>query len=369
MTPVPDGTPGSIRRVLFISHTHAFGSFRVGSHHYARALAQRGIEVVHLSTPISAAHRLTGRVRPDTARAIPVGPTVDEAGVVHLIPRPTLPRPHGPFRVARHLRRQGISPRFDAVLLDQPLLWDTSVRTLSGRLVYRPTDLYPVGTKARLQRMILAEADGVIATSAEVLRGLDGPHVPTLDIPNGVDADRFAAPNETSPRPPVCVYVGALDPRFDWPQVIAWARAMPEVRFVIAGPDAAPPGDLPTNVELPGAIAYDTLPTLLQRAAVGVLPLSDDPLNAGRSPMKLYEYLAAGLSVVATATPVIATDESVGLYAYRDGGEALESLQRALTRPTPNLAGVLRARAEDWDAKADALLGFLEHLPHGGRSA
>ncbi len=46
-------------RILFLSHTHAFGPFRVGSHHYARTLARGGAEVVHLSTPLSPAHRAT----------------------------------------------------------------------------------------------------------------------------------------------------------------------------------------------------------------------------------------------------------------------------------------------------------------------
>ena len=44
-------------RILFLSHSHPFGAFRVGSHHYARVLSERGADVVHLSTPISLIHR------------------------------------------------------------------------------------------------------------------------------------------------------------------------------------------------------------------------------------------------------------------------------------------------------------------------
>lgn len=345
-------------RILFLSHSHAMGPFRVGSHHYARTLAQRGADVVHLSTPVSLAHRVTGRVSRADDAVIPRGPHV-EAGVAHLIPRTTFPRPFGPFRVANELHRHGIRPEFDAVLIDQPLLWDETVRSLTPRLVYRPTDLYPDGVKAQQQRLIVAAADGVVATSTEVLHGLGSVTVPSLVLENGVDAAHFAPPPvETGPRPAVCAYVGALDDRFDWAQLAAWARANPGARFAIAGPVADPPVTLPENVALLGPIAYEAVPALLHGARVGLLPLSDNPLNAGRSPMKLYEYLSAGLAVVSRETPVIHADEGSGVFTYGglDGGAALE---RALRHPSPNTAGIRRAAAESWDAKTDALERFV----------
>ncbi|WP_394278582.1 glycosyltransferase, partial [Microbacterium sp.] len=294
------------------------------------------------------------------AAALPRGPHRDTDGVTHLIPRTLLPRPYGRFRVARELTRHGIRPAFDAVLIDQPLLWDDSVRGLSPRLVYRPTDLYPAGVKADLQRRVVAAADGMLATSTEVLRGLGPLTIPGLVLENGVDAARFAG--SAAARPAVCVYVGALDKRFDWAQLDAWARAHADVRFVVAGPAAAPAVALPGNVELLGAVPYDRLPALLQSARVGLLPLSDDPLNAGRSPMKRYEYLAAGLAVVSRETPGIRSEESAGLFAYDDPDAAARALERALAFTSPNTAGVARAAAESWEAKTDALWAFVRGL-------
>lgn len=360
----PEGTAGAMHgRILFLSHSHAFGPFRVGSHHLARTLAQRGAEVVHLSTPISVAHRVTGRVSASAVAGVPAGPDRDADGVTHLVPRTALPRPYGRFRVARELAHHGIRSPFDTVFIDQPLLWDDSVRALSPRLVYRPTDLYPAGLKQRLQQEILAAADGVVATSAEVLRGLGTLDMPTLVLENGVDAARFTPAAAADARPAVCVYVGALDERFDWSRVASWARAYPDVRFVIAGPAATPPVTMPANVELLGPVAYDSLPALLHSARVGLLPLSDDPLNAGRSPMKRYEYLAAGLAVVARETPVIGGDADAGLFTYTDATAADDALRRALAHPSPNAEGMRRAAVESWDAKADALTAFVRGLP------
>ncbi|MCC9055269.1 glycosyltransferase [Microbacterium sp. F2E] len=348
-------------RILFLSHTHAFGPFRVGSHHYARTLARSGADVVHLSTPISLAHRLTGRVSRTESAALPKGPYRDADGVAHLVPRTTLPRPYGPFRVARELGRWGLATTFDAVLIDQPLLWDASVRPLAPRLVYRPTDLYPDGVKAGLQQRIIAASDGIIATSAEVLRALGEVSAPALMLPNGVDAARFGDSGFAA-RPDRAVYVGALDGRFDWARVIAWARTHPHVTFAIAGPSASPPASLPSNVEVLGPVAYDALPTLLHGARVGLLPLSDDPLNAGRSPMKLYEYLAAGLAVVARSTPVLGADEATGVFTYTGPADADAALERTLAHSSPNVAGVARAAEESWEAKTAALVGFVEGL-------
>lgn len=349
---------GEKLRILFLSHTHAFGPFRVGSHHYARSFARSGAEVVHLSTPISLAHRVTGRVSLESMAAVPRGPTRDIEGVTHLVPRTLLPRPFGQFRVTAELKRNQINPAFDAVLIDQPLLWDSSVRGMSRRLVYRPTDLYPSGVKAEAQRRIVHAADGVVATSGGVLEGLGTIAAPAVVLENGVDSERFS-PEVSGERPPVCVYVGALDARFDWHQLHAWARLNPTVRFVIAGPFPASPPGMPDNVELIGPVPHDALPGLLHRSRVGLLPFSDNPLNAARSPMKLYEYLAAGLAVVARETPVLQADPDAGLHTYSDPSGATTALERALASRYANLAGMRRAATESWDAKADQLLSFI----------
>jgi teichuronic acid biosynthesis glycosyltransferase TuaH len=350
-------------RILSLSHSHAFGAFRVGSHHYARELALLGSDVVHVSTPISRPHVALGRISASEEAAVPRGPHRDADGVTHLVPRTVLPAPYGRFSIARELSQHRIATSFDAVLIDQPLLWERSVRSLSTTLVYRPTDLYPAGVKQRLQQRIVAAADGVIATSSEVLRGLGAIHQPSLVLTNGVDAARFnLPPSDSDPRPPVCVYVGALDARFDWEQVASWARARPDIRFVLAGPMPASPPEVPSNVDLVGAVPYSELPALLHGARVGLLPLSDDPLNAGRSPMKLYEYLAAGLAVVARETPVIAGDASAGVLTYTGAGDAVDVLNRGVEHPSPNTAGEARALSESWSTKTARMTAFVQHL-------
>ncbi|GAA2986477.1 hypothetical protein GCM10010460_23370 [Microbacterium terrae] len=343
-------------RILFVSHTDPYGPFRIGSHHLADALARDGHDVVHLSTPISAVHLITRRVSRAKAAATPVD-SVGEAGVRYLVPRTLLPAGIGAFRVTRRLRRLGLRG-FDMVLIDQPLLWSRSLLRVAPAVVYRPTDEYPSGMKARLQRDAIRRVDGVIATSRPVLDRLGPLPFPSTVIENGVDTERFHTV-DWRPRPEICVYIGAFDSRFDWNQTMAWAGRFPRWRFVLAGPAATPPAALPVNVELLGPVPYESVPRLLAEARIGLLPLSDDPLNRGRSPMKLYEYLASGLSVVSRQTEVVHPDPARGVFTYTDAANAAEALQDAIRHASPNAAGVEHALGQAWTTKARRLLEFV----------
>ena len=108
-------------------------------------------------------------------------------------------------------------------------------------------------------------------------------------------------PGERSTR---AIYVGAFDNRFDAAALRAAALALPIKHFLLAGPGGkrvAGALRLPNILAL-GAVEYRRLPALLRDCAVGLLPFSQKAANAGRSPMKLFEYAAAGLCVAATSS-------------------------------------------------------------------
>ncbi len=346
-------------RIVFLSHTDPFGPFRVGSHHLSRELARLGHEVVHLSTPVSLAHLVTGRVRWARLAQTPPHSFVD--GVRMIVPRTLLPAGLGAFSVSRELRRRGLTD-IDLALIDQPLLWSRSAATIAQTFIYRPTDEYPSGIKARRQAAILQVADAVVATSHRVLEALGDTGLPALVIENGVDVEHFP-PRSESPRPATCVYVGAFDSRFDWDQVRRWAEESPAWRFRMIGPLGASPTALPDNIELFGPADYDDLPRLLADARIGLLPLSSDALNRGRSPMKLYEYLSSGLQVVSRETAGIRTALDVGIHTYTDPVSASEALRASMDAPTPNIAGATHAASQSWKIKARALVEFARSVP------
>src|SRR6185436_7137771 len=87
---------------------------------------------------------------------------------------------------------------------------------------------------------------------------------------------------------------------------------------------------LPQNVSLAGPVDYADLPKTLVRYRVGLLPLSDEPTNSGRSPMKLYEYLASGLNVLTRATGPITARGLRDVHSYPDQESAVAAYRRAL---------------------------------------
>jgi teichuronic acid biosynthesis glycosyltransferase TuaH len=346
-------------QVLFVSHTHEAGVFKVGSHHLAREFALAGHEVMHVSSPFSLAHRLRDPARDEGSRwAASRQVRVDRFGVRHVVPTTLLPaRFHTTGYLRRLLHEQGFAaPRFTFV--DQPLMAHPALCRLGRTTVYRPTDTY-TGQAGAMQRRLVRSVDGVAATSYEVLRRLAlDVRTPAVVIENGVDFRHFACPPDPRPRDGV-VYVGALDGRFCWDTVRALAEQERTEPFSIAGP--LPPGGappIPPNVRLLGAVDYAEVPEILAAHRVGLLPLTAADENRGRSPMKLYEYLAAGLSVVARRNDGPLARPIPGVTTYDTLDDARTALRRALRDPVPNAAGIEAAAQQGWSGKMRELEAF-----------
>jgi len=81
----------------------------------------------------------------------------------------------------------------------------------------------------------------------------------------------------------------------------------PKWSFVLVGPlgiDTSPLRGL-ANVRLLGPRPYAALPSYLARMDVGLIPFKRNQVTHHADPIKAYEYLAAGLPVVATDLPAL----------------------------------------------------------------
>lgn len=353
-------------KILLLSHTAEGGSFKVGSHHLAREFSLMGFDVAHVSTPVSVFHLLLAKGDP-RKRKLALAPGIrDEHGTYHSVPLVFLPlQVRGSSRaLRRHLKRIGY---WDAhyILVDQPLMGDLVGKSTPGAVVYRPTDEVSARIAVGRQKELLKHVDGVVATSAKVLDSLTVRNsIPTTVIENGVEFSRFVAPPGRVSRTGI-VYAGALDHRFDWNVIVSIANEFPTISVRLIGPIVSEPPPLPENVKLVGPVAYGDLPALLQSAAVGLLPFNDAFENAGRSPMKYYEYLAAGMYVVATRTPELERRSAPGVLMYSGAEEAIDAVRQSLARDAPNDAGRDDAEKYDWHRKATELVTFMTSLPRG----
>jgi teichuronic acid biosynthesis glycosyltransferase TuaH len=134
-------------------------------------------------------------------------------------------------------------------------------------------------------------------------------------VPNGIDPGEWLAPAQppswfTSLPGPRLLYVGTLDPRVEVEALGGLARAYPTGSVVLVGrcPDPDHYGrirELP-NVTIAPPVDRAELRALVAAADVGLIPHVRDEQTEAMSPLKLYEYLAAGLPVAATDLPAIA---------------------------------------------------------------
>src|SRR6185437_3198813 len=102
-------------------------------------------------------------------------------------------------------------------------------------------------------------------------------------------------------------FVGGLSEWVDIELVASVARRRPACSFVLIGPisiDTAPLRDL-SNVHLLGPRPYASLPAYLAAMDVALIPFKHNPVTYHADPIKAYEYLAAGLPVVATDLPAL----------------------------------------------------------------
>lgn len=350
-------------RVLFLSHTEADGVFKVGSHHLADGLSKLGYTVMHVSTPYSAIHGLLGRGSDARRQQARIGTTLDDAGVLHYVPSTTLPIQVSTRSVLTNIRTLMGGVKADVAFIDQPL-FSTRACALARLNIYRPTDVIEGGVIGRRQRALLHVVDGIIATSDHVLNALKPSRdIASIVVPNGVDLSHFdPLPSDETARQGV-VYVGAIDERFDWSQLEAAAYVNSTIDFDIYGPVPSRHPVMPDNVDIRGPVPYSSLPRVLARYQVGILPLTDISLNFGRSPMKLFEYLAAGLQVVATSTPTLREQgRSVAGIHVVEASEFAEAVRNAILNPLFQQDLIAEAKRHTWTANAEIIAAFTQKL-------
>ena len=139
------------------------------------------------------------------------------------------------------------------------------------------------------------------------------------------------------------------------------ALANPGGSVVLVGPVSVDVSALRlANVHLLGPRPYAQLPAWVQAFDVGIIPYVLNDWTRAVDPLKLLEYLAAGIPVVTTDIPeVLKYRESVAVAGSR--AEFTAAVARALREG--DAAGRARrqavARRHTWEKRAAEFLGIL----------
>jgi glycosyltransferase involved in cell wall biosynthesis len=280
-----------------------------------------------------------------------------------------------PALVGRAVRRLGLS---------RPILWSyvPQAEALLGTLdpslvVYHCVDdisahaLIDTASFRAAERRFAARADLVLASAPQLVRRMRELSSNVLEAPNVADTALFSsalAPGEPDPAiaalaRPRLVFTGAISAiKLDTALLRDLARARPGWSIALVGPVGLgdPHTDLSEldqepNVHLLGPRDYAQLPAVLRAADVGLIPYVRSELTDSIFPMKVYEYLAAGLPVISTELPALANVAEVDSAPDAAGFTAL--IERELERDSAERRRERSRAAEShsWDRRLEEI--------------
>ncbi len=219
-----------------------------------------------------------------------------------------------------------------------------------------------------------ARADLVLASAPALAKRLRTISSNVMDAPNVADTELFCKaliPSPPAPPDPAMaalpapriVFTGAIVAmKLDLEMLAELARLRPAWSFALVGPigPGEPHADVTAltrepNIHLLGPRSYTELPDVLRAADAGLIPYRRNTLTESIFPMKVYEYLAAGLPVVATPLPALA--DVADVLTAPDAQGFAELLDEALAEDSPERRAERSRAAEShsWDRRLEEI--------------
>jgi glycosyltransferase involved in cell wall biosynthesis len=177
-----------------------------------------------------------------------------------------------------------------------------------------------------------------------------------------LDADTIV-PDDLARLPrPILGFFGLIAEWVDLDLIAHLAARFPKGSVVLLGKATVDLSGLARfpNIHLFGRKPYADLPAYGKGFDVALMPFVVNELTLNANPLKVREYLAAGLPVVSTPIPEV---EALGLCRIASGPEAFASeVESALADPGPRAGRSDAVRHEGWDARIDEIRAHLAEL-------
>jgi glycosyltransferase involved in cell wall biosynthesis len=223
------------------------------------------------------------------------------------------------------------------------------------------------------------KADIVVTTADDLLEKLRPDRPDTILLPNGVCIDDWRSTGQShimedmvaARKASVVVgYFGSIAEWFDWKMWEYAAKTKPDWSFVLIGPPYD--GDVRKindrinhypNMYYLGAKPYKNLANYLLHFDIATIPFILNQITHSCSPIKLFEYMAAGKPIVASPMREILKYQSI---LSADSPEAfVNQLDKALLlKEDPEYCNILKKEAEEntWRSRAEVLRKAIESV-------
>ncbi len=238
---------------------------------------------------------------------------------------------------------------------------------------YRRTAVY---SEQKREGYLVQAADLVVVTAPALLEKWRQLNIHTHLLQNVADTALFQQALDEEPEHPALAeipsprigYIGTLDAyKVDFDLLAALAALRPDLHLVCVGPvgigDGTRRASLPQapNLHYINTLPQRELPSVLRGCLVCLIPYRLNDYTASVSPLKLYEYLAAGRPVVATALPALQAEQPRGLLITESTPTAFAAqIDKALAMGDDERKRIsLAASSHSWEQRLDELEALI----------
>ncbi|MSP96924.1 MAG: glycosyltransferase [Betaproteobacteria bacterium] len=238
----------------------------------------------------------------------------------------------------------------------------------------------------QLERIVMAPTGAVLANSAATaqrLKKLYGDPKILEVVPNGVVRPEWLPDKHWPKAGRHIVYAGSFFPWKGVSELVSAAGRLAGCRLLLMGGDERRIAELKSQclpggaeIEFSGRLPHAQVMVRLGESCIAILPNRDDTDSAFTSPIKLFEYMAAGCAIVASDLPalreILGEDDAVWVRPG-DPVSLAVGIRRLAddTRHAQLLGERVRARSIEftWEARGRRVKAILERMLASRRSA
>ena len=377
-----------MKKVLMAEYLEYNSDFKVGNHHYAEMFAQNGYEVLWLSpvynymTKIIDKKLYNQRKKLNKKKFKQIDKNIFGYSPYSVVLYGKLPLLDTKFankmsikltipNLNRSLRNNNFH-NVDILWLTNPKYYYLTKMIKYKKLIYRCADDVSefnqmCKTISYFEEQIIKDADEVFVTAHSLLEKKKHLRNDLIYLPNGVELNNFVRDRYVMPKEfennmsKKCIYVGAIDHWFNIELVKKCVENLKDIDFYFIGPvkiDLSPLKEY-KNVYILGKKDYKDVPNYLYYSDVSIIPFEVNALTDSITPIKLYEYMSVGLSVVSTNFKEMKYINSPA-YVAKNYDEFCNSIIKAIdNKERDRSKNIEFAKENTWEKRFEKIYRYL----------